>query len=154
MTTRSQRDDEVAGAARGMANVLVAFVVVATTVGCGDRDMPKLGRVSGTVTLDGAPLAGAFVEFRPDRGRPSSCRTDAAGRYRPLYIRGIEGVCLGPGTVLITTARDEQPATAPDALPVAAAPETLPARYHAESSLKVEVLRGTNTFDFALESEP
>lgn len=134
------------------ATVLLGSLVAA--LGCSRGDAPDLGRVEGTVTLDGAPLADAFVEFRPDHGRPSSCRTDEQGRYRPIYIRAVAGVRLGLGTVIISTARDEQPALDPDGMPVAGMPERLPARYNADSMLRVDVRPGTNTFDFALESTP
>lgn len=123
-------------------------------LGCGRGDLPDLGRVEGTVTLDGAPLADAFVEFHPESGRPSSCRTDAQGRYRPLYIRAIAGVRLGPSAVVISTARDEQPAAAPGSEPLPAVPDHLPTRYNAESTLKADVRPGANTIDFALESAP
>lgn len=139
----------------GRASIGLAGLVLATaTVGCGRGDTPQLGRVSGIVTLDGIPLTGACVQFIPERGRPSTSRTDATGHYRPIYIRGIEGVCLGPCTVSISTARVEQPADSPEGLPVAASPETLPARYHSETVLRADVKPGTNVVDFALESTP
>ena len=51
--------------------------------GCSDQapDMPELGQVHGTITLDGKPLEGVSVLFEPENGRPSTAITDAAGKY-------------------------------------------------------------------------
>lgn len=48
--------------------------------GCGD-DRPERVPVAGTLTIDGKPLAKAFVNFYPASGRPSNARTDEAGRF-------------------------------------------------------------------------
>ncbi|MBX3436799.1 MAG: carboxypeptidase regulatory-like domain-containing protein [Planctomycetaceae bacterium] len=74
---------------------LAACVVVLAGWGCAARKGPDLGRVEGTVTLDGQPLAGATVTVIPAGGRPSRGVTDASGHYRLKYKRDAEGVVFG-----------------------------------------------------------
>jgi hypothetical protein len=66
--------------------------------------------VSGRVTLDGEPLAGAVVTFQPiradnPRAGGSSGRTDAQGRYELRLIDPpAAGALVGRHVVTITTA--------------------------------------------------
>ena len=122
----------------GLPLVLIAFVV-----GCGQSDRPALGRVGGTVTLDGQPLAGALVVFTPDGpGRSAMATTDSGGRYELSFLRDIAGANVGTHTVRITTATEDR-----------GGKEILPERYHTETELKATVKAGTNPLDFALTSK-
>jgi hypothetical protein len=64
---------------------LVFGAVLASTLGCGDS---KVASVSGTVKLDGEPLANAVVIFQPlgdgkmNPGVGSIGRTNDKGEYR------------------------------------------------------------------------
>jgi hypothetical protein len=121
----------------------VALAVLALVAGCGKSDRPPLGKVSGTVTLDGQPLPEALVLFTPDGpGRTSQGVTDASGRYSVTYLRDIVGANLGRHMVRITTAREET-----------GAKELLPAKYHAKTTLSATVSPGDNVVDFALDSK-
>lgn len=114
--------------------------------GCSKPDHPQVGRVSGVVTLDGKPLAGATVMFQPLEGRASIGTTDDAGRYSLTYLDGVPGAKVGPHKVIIRTevpGEDGQP-------PIVK--EKLPKRYHDQTELTAEVKPGTNTFDFPLTS--
>jgi len=112
---------------------------VACLVGCGDSSGPELGKVSGTVTLDGAPLAGATVEFHPqgEGVRPSFGATDADGGYELMFLRDKPGAPVGMNTVMITV----DP------------PQEVPAKYNKSSELTADVKSGSNQFDFNLTSE-
>jgi hypothetical protein len=70
------------------AGFVIGVVAVALLVspGCGPANVPLLGLVSGTVTLNGSPLPNAEVCFNPTGGRMSSGTTDASGFYRLIYI--------------------------------------------------------------------
>jgi hypothetical protein len=67
--------------------------------------LPKLGYVTGTVTLDGQPLAGATVYFAPidatmadskkERARTSMGVTDEKGHYTMTYLPNVQGVAIG-----------------------------------------------------------
>jgi len=97
--------------------------------------------VSGTVTLDGQPLPGARVLFRPKQGRPSAGITDDVGHYKLQYTAEKPGALPGEHSVIITTASEES------------GKEVVPARYNVKSTLKVSVDPGQRTHDFALDSK-
>jgi hypothetical protein len=127
--------------------VLVLFLAV----GCGDR---SVARVSGRVTLNGEPLAGAAVVFQPvpvpgssNPGRGSAGVTDAEGRYT-LKLVGTEkeGAVLGKHKVRIVMM--EEPDSSDDE-PRKVKP--LPPKYNRETTLEYEVIAGsTDAADFAL----
>jgi hypothetical protein len=127
---------------------IVLCVLPLAVTGCGGGG-PQLGRVEGTVTLDGSPLEGALVEFQPnEQGVPSYGRTDASGRYRLQFGVDRPGAMLGTHTVRITTGGMESTG---EGQPVAV-PERVPARYNTHSDLTREVTAGRNTFDFELST--
>jgi hypothetical protein len=112
-----------------------------TLQGCGGSgDMPEIGQVSGTVTLDGKPLPGALIKFKPDVGRVSAAVTDAEGRYTLQYKKDVYGTKLGTNTVSLEY---ELGASGPP----------IPRSWGDQSTEKVEVKPGDNTFDFALKSD-
>ena len=129
---------------------MVLAVALASTCACRSRpgDQPDLGTVTGVVTMDGAPLAGALVSFAPEEGRASQAVTDAEGRYELVYVGNTKGAKVGPHKVYITTyiADDSDP----DARKIK---ETIPAKYHMSTTLTADVKDGKNTFDFKLESK-
>jgi hypothetical protein len=117
--------------------------------GCNRENAPGLGRVTGTVTMDGSPVADAAVSFEPVGGLAGTSlgRTDATGKYELYYSRANKGAATGEHTVRINTYRDaseEKPQVQK---------ETIPTKYNSKSELKVTVKRGANVHDFALESK-
>jgi hypothetical protein len=115
---------------------------------CSSEKVPGLGRVTGTVTMDGQPVADAAISFEGTKpGEPPSLgKTDASGNYELYYSRGHKGATIGEHTVYITTYRgptDEDPQPKK---------ETIPAKYNGKSELKTTVSRGQNKLDFALKS--
>jgi hypothetical protein len=126
--------------------ILGVLVVVAVlfTAGCGGGG-PSLGEVSGKVTLDGQPLAGALVEFQPAEGRGSIGVTDAQGSYRLSHTEDLQGAVVGTHTVRITMA-DEDEDPKPRGGPI-------PARYNRLSELTAEVQAGSNECNFELQSK-
>lgn len=123
--------------------LLLAMPWLTLAAGCGTGDRPRIGTVTGTVTLDGKPLGGAFVAFRPKAGgQVSKGTTDESGRYRLTFLRDLMGAAVGSHTVSIRTVAETM------------ANERLPERYHAASSLEADVKSGSNRFDFQLTSEP
>src|SRR4029453_740117 len=117
--------------------------------GCNRENLPGLGRVAGTITMDGKPVTNAAVAFRPDGGGAASSvgRTDDAGKYELYYSRGNKGAKIGEHTVTINTYRETG-----DEDSRKIEKETVPARYNAKSELKATVKSGSNTIDFALKS--
>jgi hypothetical protein len=117
-------------------------------LGCGGRD--DLGRVSGTITLDGEPLADANVQFEPltPGGSTSYGKTNSSGNYELMFSRSTTGASLGETRVRITTfdivSRDGRDV---------GLPEKVPAKFNTESELIVKVAPGSNDLDFDLETK-
>jgi len=131
--------------ARGL--VICIFL---TTLGCGGREVPQLGYVSGTVTMDGKPLGNVVVQFHPqskDGGRASMGMTDSEGKYVLTYVADEKGTKLGPNRVSIST-------NWPGGEPGEGESETIPLKYMGRDSILTgTVVEGDNTFDFKLESK-
>jgi hypothetical protein len=122
---------------------IACAITVLTIFGCSRSHQPPLGLVSGTVTLDGVPLAGAIVRFTPaGPGRTSEGITDADGHYELRYLRAIAGANIDQHAVRITTASEENGGR-----------ELLPPRYHSRTQLEARVVSGLNDLDFALRSQ-
>ena len=128
-------------AARLLLFAFLCLPLVSATVGCGDGS--RLATVTGTVTLNGAPLENAQVLFRPEQGRPSLGTTDSLGKYEIYYTMDRPGALVGSHTVSISTAIDQEDETL--------APERVPSRYNAESELVRDIEPGNNVFDFELD---
>jgi len=74
---------------------LVVGMILFSLGGCFSRG-PSVGRVEGTVTLDGSPLGGAKVIFTPvDGGRSSMAVTDGSGRYELEFSPRVQGALGG-----------------------------------------------------------
>lgn len=143
--------------------LFISLLCLQSGCGGGPSDMPELGSVSGTITLDGAPLEGAMVTFEPTSGRSSNATTDDQGQYTLQYTTASAGAKVGQHTVRIMRGgmmdelldlegEAELPGMPADSQPAAPKEPQLPARYHAESTLTADVKAGSNTFDFELKS--
>lgn len=133
---------------RSLCCFLLVVVCLGWTAGCGGDRLP-LGRVTGTVTLDGEPLERAEIVFQPEDGRPSYAKTDSQGSYELMFGADQPGAQIGRHRVMITTfdviTEDEE-----NPLEI---PERLPDRYHRNSELVEEVQSGRNVIDFDLRSD-
>src|SRR5689334_16814315 len=126
---------------------LLAAAILGLMAGCNSEKVPRLGKVTGTVTLDGQPVADARVSFEgANPGEPPSIgKTDASGNYELYYSRGHKGATIGEHPVIISTyepANDDNPQVKK---------ETIPIKYNGKSELKSAVKRGTNKIDFELK---
>ena len=116
----------------------------------GNLKLPKLGHVSGIVSLDGTPLAGANVYFSPqeaviagskrDRVRTSIGVTDAKGHYKMQYMGGIDGVAVGKCRVWVN-------------LPTPLSGQSIPGEYGEGSMLAKEVVAGSQVIPFDMKSK-
>ena len=129
---------------------LVVALALISTSACRSKpdDQPDLGKVSGVVTMDGAPLAGVQVSFAPEEGRASQAITDSEGKYELSYIGKTKGAKVGSHKVYITTYIEDD--SDPEAQKTK---ETIPKKYNKETTLTANVEEGSNTFDFKLESK-
>src|SRR5688500_14472551 len=75
-----------------------AGLLVAVLSGCGDgtKPLPELAPVTGTITMDGKPLADAEVLFIPASsvGFTAAATTDSSGAYT---LQTASGKDSGPG---------------------------------------------------------
>lgn len=125
------------------ALLVTLFLFVFGAIGCGGAsDRPPLGQVTGTVTVNGEPLAGVLVSFKPEVGRAAVGMSDANGFYRLQYVYGVNGAKVGQNTVSFSW-----PTGASGTVPI-------PDNYGAKSTLQEEVSSGSNKFDFDLEIDP
>jgi hypothetical protein len=129
---------------------------------CGCSQEPyTLAPVSGKVTLDGQPLADAYVSFQPLEGRdpgPGSYgKTDAQGEYTLKVVgKDRDGAVVGKHRVAISLPSGGTAAN--PSKPLADAPgapkERLPAKYNIRSELTCDVPKGgTKAADFVLQSK-
>lgn len=133
---------------------LAGAAILVSMFGCGKSSTI----VTGVVTLDGKPLEGAIVEFRPVAGDgwTTSVLSEPGGRYRAI---------IAPVPMMVVIAKDEVAGKmpAPTSGPAANAPggvpdrvvQILPPRYsdRSKSELRVTPLEGKTTqADFALAS--
>ena len=128
-------------------------------VGCGDREGDysslNLIEVTGKVTLDGNPLAGARVAFHGTDGHMPMGITDSAGMYRLMYDSSHPGCTPGEKVVRITKGGAEEGAdpegTTDDGTPIA---EPIPAKFNKQSTLTANVTAENRTFNWDLTSQP
>lgn len=136
-----------------MSRPCFTVIVAIVLVGCsGGGDTPELANVSGKVTLDGDPLPNATLTFTPlgkKGGRPSVAVTDDGGNYELKYSAAHAGATPGKYRVQITTATTKTDESGNDV----DVPETLPAKYNANSELEKDVEPGSNTINFELDSK-
>jgi hypothetical protein len=141
---RHQVNVNECGSGAWIQPLLVAVIVLVGSLGCGSRG--DLGSVRGKVTLDGQPLPNAFVVYAPTtKGTTSYGRTDAGGNYEMMFTDSEKGAWIGENSVRISTG-DLGSGGAPGPK------ERVPIVYNQESTLKADVKRGSNTFDFDLKS--
>lgn len=133
---------------KGIGIIVVVTLMLTSACRSKPSDQPDLGQVNGTVTMDGAPLAGALVSFAPDEGRASQAVTDSEGKYELIYQGNTKGAKVGSHKVQITTYIEDD--SDPDARKIK---ETIPAKYHKETTLTADVKSGKQTIDFPLESK-
>jgi hypothetical protein len=135
-------------------------LVLVSAFGCG-HDGPKTVPVSGVVTLNGKPLAGATVTFSPiakpgevNAGDGSSGKTNDNGEYTLTTSRGVPGAQVGKHRVGVS-ALSQQAGSSDERPPRGGWPlkDKVPARYSGDSALTFEVTAGgPNKADFALTS--
>ena len=116
---------------------------------CSTSTRTSLGKVSGTVLLDGEPVPGATVEFTPRKGSTAYGITNSKGYYALQYLPDCPGAVIGQNTVRITTydwrtTREGKKIEKP---------EKVPERYNRKSTLTADVTSGSQTLDWTLTSQ-
>ena len=125
---------------------MIAIMCVSLFVGCGGD--PNIGYVSGKITLNGEPLDDAFVTFTPTStegvGSITYGKTANGGMYNMIISDNKDGAYVGENLVRVRTGDSKAGG--------GVIKEVVPAIYNSKSKVVVEVKKGSNTFDFELES--
>lgn len=96
--------------------------------------------VTGTVTLDGAPLADATVSFESAANTSLVATTDALGKFT-LNLEELGESAIGKYAVRIRKTAEGDSAEG----------EGIPARYNEKTELVVDIFDGKNDFNFRLD---
>lgn len=145
----------------------IGLFALALFAGCGQGlspDYQQLGlvEVSGTVTLDGQPLANVTVKFEESPFLFSYGVTDQRGRYRLMFDSRKSGIIPGEKTVRFVpgspkseqgSAREEDSEGDPDAKTRNVNLPSLPVAYIENSNIRVTVVESDGSFDFDLLSD-
>lgn len=123
--------------------------LVALVAGCSDG---SLATVSGTVTLDGAPLdrgSVTFLPIGPGSGATASIQSDGTYQVRSGSVAG-----LPPGDYKITVRANADPTPNPGGGPPAPGRLITPEKYGSSdtSGLQRTIEAGANTVDLELTS--
>ncbi len=133
----------------------VPLLLLLGTLGCGSGY--RLAPVSGTVTLNGQPLAGADVHFQPigskdnpNPGPGSHGKTDAQGRYSLRVDERQAGAVVGKHRVMIFAYTPGAGGQQPDA-GGGKKRDRVPLRYNEKTQLTCDVpVGGRADADFPL----
>ena len=120
--------------------------------GCGRSDGPRLGQVSGTVTLNGKPVSNGVVTFMSEEGFGASAPLNAEGNYTLRSQYGV-GIPLGNYKVIVAPpSAQAQDLAAPSGQPTAQTASEIPKKYHefATSGFEFKIERGKQEFDLDL----
>jgi hypothetical protein len=119
--------------------------------GC-DVGSERLVRLRGKATRDGKPVPNLFLNFVPDKGRPSWGLTDAYGEYVAQYDDQRDGVVPGIHTVFVTF-KEYDPREGGRRLQEPAFLMNIVARYGspARSPLRIEVRSQSQVIDLPLD---
>jgi Carboxypeptidase regulatory-like domain len=150
-------------------SILVLVGIVLT--GCSNSSRPPTYRVTGTVTMQGKPVAGAAITFVPTGadGEAASAITDSDGKYALTTWRAGDGA--RPGEYRVKVSKQEQTTVDPSKMvknlsieeeqkiyvenkkPSPPAKSLVPSKYQDESSsgLSHTVPKGSSTFDIELK---
>jgi hypothetical protein len=132
---------------RGALRISVALVCISIAACGGRSDLPSLGNVIGTVTVDGQPVPNGAVQFTPvEGGRTSSGITDSSGQYSLMYTADTSGAQLGKHEVRLAPSAE---APSDDQMDLSS-PQGGLAAEHMQRTFEFEVQSGRNTFDIVL----
>ncbi len=134
--------------------VVETILVCACTVmvGCGESRV-SVGKATGTVTMDGKPLANVTVVFHPKAGRPvAKGKTNDAGEFTMTTYEQDDGAPLGENDVTVYQEVKVDGNSPEDFAKIAAG--SLPMRYAevGKSGFTAKVEGNSSTFTFDLKS--
>lgn len=154
---------------RGFSSDFLCFTILAvatfTGFGCTGDDggySGPTGTVSGTVTLDGNPVAANVSFLNTEKGYSASGAADSSGNYS-LSTKGSNAIPVGKYQVAVTEppAKEMSPEEAMEASlksedgSIPATDSAIPSKYNSPggSGLSFEVKEGDNSFEIKMTKE-
>ena len=135
---------------RRTAGICLVLISVALWTGCGGNSAGRYA-ITGTVTLDGSPLAKGNIGFSPlEGGRLSSGAVVTDGKFS---IPADKGLPVGKYRVEVHAAAGGAPAPDPNAVPGDGPPppkELIPPEWNETSTQTIQVKK-EGPFNFAFE---
>ena len=136
--------------------MIMFCAILSLLSGCGDSG-PELAAVTGTITLDGNPLHGALVTFRPtgEVATTSYGVSNKDGFYSLMFTRDKSGAMPGDYEVDIETTMPSKSELAEMKAEGKEPPPfvPLPKKYKQPGALTAKVASGKNTIDFPLDTK-
>jgi hypothetical protein len=130
----------------------VALAMLAGLSGCSGG--PSVVPVTGVLTYKGKPVTNAYIDFLPEKGRPSVGQTDERGWFKLEYDPQNSGAVVGKHKVSVrmrpTTQAEKEAAMLGKALNPGAEMTAFFNKYSAENS-KIEVVVDRDTRELKLE---
>jgi hypothetical protein len=136
-------------------------LVLQLSSGCSqDANMPKLGKVRGTVSYQGKPLDGGRVVFTPvsgkggETGQNATGVIDRDGTYEMTTFSTGDGAILGQHVVTVVVQKGEMPKPDANSQIKYVLPKNMaPSKYASpdKSPLKCTVIEGGMKFDIELK---
>lgn len=130
-------------------SICILLAMLVGIWGCSDGSGLAVAPVSGTVTLNGEPLADATVSFQPVAkangglaGKLSVGKTGADGKFTMKTTDDQDGAVVGQHVVRITTAQWHDSDDSEDPDQIQASQEILPTKYNSQTELNFEVPAG------------
>jgi hypothetical protein len=138
----------------GLRGALAALVLGTAAAGCGGGDGLPRQAVSGSVTLDGKPLAGGSIQFQPGPGSSAAVSGGAVIADGRFAIAREQGLVPGSYKVMIFSHGGAEAAPEAPGPQTGPPPERIPARYNASTTLTADVAQDKpNEFQFELKSQ-
>ena len=129
-------------------SLLLALVVsLIGAIGCSNEKSDH-GRVTGNVTLDGAPVTGSIM-FTPAGGASPAGGNIEAGKYEVEVPLGASKVAISSPKVV----GQRKLYNTPESPTQPIMDESLPAKYNAKTELTIDVQPGANEQDFPLTTK-
>ena len=137
------------------------IAIVAVLPSCGKKTL-KTSPVTGTITLDGAPLADANIFFTPSGGTGDQAvgKSDASGVYKIQTPQGAPGAGTTPGEYVVTitcqkVVKEAEKNAEGEIVSDEVTDSAIPKTYGdpKQSGLTASVVKGDNKIDFELSSK-
>ncbi|MDR0522392.1 MAG: carboxypeptidase-like regulatory domain-containing protein [Planctomycetaceae bacterium] len=137
---------------RSLTAITLIIVTITIISGCGNPQGRLL--VSGTVTLDGEPIADGTISFEPVGEQPIKVRSGTVIRNGKYTVPGTSGLVPGEYLVSISAQHDTGRMIQVEGETVREIIDSIPPEYGSDSKQRITVTKtGKQTFDFPIKTK-